>query len=364
MKISLLTENLKKGLSVVSHIVGKNQNLPILNNLILTAGAGLINIATTNLEVGIKTSIRGKIEREGVVSIPARLLTDYINNLSSETVEIESDKFNLKIKAKNSNTKIKGVDPAEFPLLPDIEAKESVDVSVKDLKKSLQQTVFAASSDSTRPELCSVLIKSVENKLILAATDSYRLAEKKLDISGSHSIFVLVPQSTLQEVNRVFGDSDSDVVKIEFNDNQIKFSDENTFLISRISEGQFPDYEQIIPNDSKIQAVLDTVEFSKAVRAASIFCRQGINDVKFSFSDKKIIISAINDQVGESKVEINSDLQGGDLEIVFNYHYILDVLSVIASQEVEFGLNDQNMPGVIKPKGNSGYTYVIMPIKQ
>jgi len=364
MKISLLTENFKKALSITSHIVGKNQNLPILNNLLLTVDSGTISLSTTNLEIGIKTVLRGKIEEEGSVTVPARLLADYINNLSSDTVELASDKFNLKIKAKKSNTKIKGVDPSEFPLLPDIETKEKINILVDDFKIALQQTVFAASTDTTRPELCSVLVKSKDNNLILAATDSYRLTEKKLSIGGDKNINVLIPQTTLQEANRVFSEADGGEITIEFNENQVKFSNENTFLISRISEGQFPDYEQIIPSDSKIKVSLNTTEFSRAVRAASIFCRQGINDVKISLQNKKMIINALNDQVGESQVEVEAEINGNNLDIVFNYHYLLDVLSVVGSQEVELGLNDTNLPGVLRPKGDSSYTYVIMPIKQ
>lgn len=364
MKISLLTENFKKSLNIVSHIVGKNQNLPILNNLLLTASNGVINLSTTNLEIGIKTTLRGKIEEEGSVTIPAKLLNDYINNLSSETVELTSDKYNLKIKAKNSHTKIKGIDPSEFPLLPDIDTKETVNVPIIDFRKALQQTIFTASSDSTRPELCSVLLKSKDDKLILAATDSYRLAEKKLIIEKNKNINVLIPQTTLQEVNRVFNDFDDGEIKIEFNDNQVRFSNESTFLISRTSEGQFPDYEQIIPTDNKVKIFLNTNEFSQAIRAASIFCRQGINDVKISLQNKKITISAVNDQVGESQVEIETETNAANLDIVFNYHYLLDVLGVVGSEEIILGLNDANLPGVIKPKDDDSYIYVIMPIKQ
>lgn len=364
MKISLLTENFKKALNIVSHIVGKNQNLPILNNLLLSVEKGVINLSTTNLEIGIKTTLRGKIEEEGSVTVPARLLNDYINNLSSETIELTNEKYNLKIKAKNSQTKIKGIDPSEFPLLPDIDTKETINIPVRDFKKGLQQTIFAASSDTTRPELCSIFLKSKEQNLILAATDSYRLAEKKINIEKGKEITALIPQTTLQEVNRVFDDLEEGEIKIEFNDNQVKFSNSKTFLISRISEGQFPDYEQIIPTENKIKAILKTNEFSQAIRAASIFCRQGINDVKISLDNKKITISALNDQIGESQVNLDAQTNGGVINIVFNYHYLLDALNVVGSERVILALNDTNLPGVIKPESDDSYTYVIMPIKQ
>ena len=193
------------------------------------------------------TASNGNLETEGNITIPARLFNDYINNLSSDTVNLIGDKFNLEVKAKGSHTKIKGVDTSEFPLLPDIESSEVIEVPIKILKSALQQTVFASSNDTARPELCSVLVRIKNKILYLVATDSYRLAEKKINLDKDVEVNVLIPQSTLQEVNRVFSESEDDVVKIEFNDNQVKFSDTKTFLISRISEGQFPDYEQIIP---------------------------------------------------------------------------------------------------------------------
>lgn len=364
MKFSTTTENLKKGLATVSHIVGKNQNLPILNNVLINTQGNILFLSTTNLEVGIKSSVRGKTEKDGGVTVPAKLLNDYINNLSSETVNLESDKLNLEIKAKGSHTIIKGTDPAEFPLLPDIETDLLVEIPVKTMKNSLQQTVFASSNDTTRPELCSVLAKIKNKILYLVATDSYRLAEKKININTSEDLSVLIPQTTLQEVNRVFGDSEDEELKVEFNENQIKFSDSKTFLISRISEGQFPDYEQIIPKNGNCKSIVDINGLTKAIRAVSIFCRQGINDIKMIFLDKSVVITAINDLVGESKVEIEAKTTGQKKEIVFNYHYLLDVLSAVGGGQIEIAVSENNLPGLIKPVGNDDYVYVIMPIKQ
>lgn len=364
MRISCTTENLKKGLHIVSHIVGKNQNLPILNNVLLVAEDGILTLSTTNLELGIQAQVRGKIEEGGSVTVPARLLTDYINNVSAETVELTSQDFNLAIKAEKSHTKIKGVDTTEFPLLPEIETKFSFEVDVDVLKKALQQTVFASSNDSARPELCSVLAKITGNSLIFAATDSYRLAEKKISITGNDTMSILIPQNTLQEVNRVFDDSDEQQITIEVNENQIKFSNSSRFLISRISEGSFPDYEQIIPQSNAVAALVAVDELTRAVRAASIFCRQGINDVKLVFASESITVSALNDQVGESEVRVSAEIAGDTSDVVFNYHYLLDVLSVVGTAEIQFEVSGSALPGVVRPKGEDGYVYVIMPIKQ
>lgn len=364
MNISCTTENLKKGLAIVSHIVGKNQNLPILNNVLLSCEDGVLTLATTNLEIGIQTQVRGKVGKAGNVTIPARLLTDYINNLTADTVELNTKGLQLTVIAKGSKTTIKGVDAAEFPLLPGIEATQAFSLSVGLLKTALKQTVFAASRDSARPELGNVLTKVQNNSLTLAATDSYRLAEKQIPVQTAGEFQVLVPQNTLLEAQRVFGESTDEQVNVEVNDNQIKISNTSTFLISRISEGQFPDYRQIIPESSNTTATVGIQALTQAVRATSIFCRQGIDDIKLYFANNKLTISALNDQVGESEVVVDVELSGEESEIVFNYHYLLDVLAVIQGSEVLVGVSDSSLPGVVKPKSGSDYVYVIMPIKQ
>lgn len=364
MKFSCKIENLKKGLQLVSHVVGKNQSLPILNNVLIETKEGSLNLSTTNLEIGIRTSVRGKVDKEGSVTIPARLMSEYINNLNSETVDLEVEKTNLKITSKGSSTTVKGLDASEFPLLPDIDPSVRLDLDVKTLKQSLSQTVLASATDNSRPELCSVLMKLTNKQIILTATDSYRLAEKKINIDQDLNMTVLVPQTTFQEVNRVFDDVDGGSVKIELTDNQIKFSNDNCFLISRVAEGQFPDYEQIIPDNNKTQCIVNVSGFSKAVRAASIFCRQGIDDLKLELKENKIILTAINDKVGESFIEVEADVVGEDNSIVFNYHYLLDVLGVVNSTEIDFGISESNLPGIIRPHGDDRYTYVIMPIRQ
>ncbi|MGB0757596.1 MAG: DNA polymerase III subunit beta [Patescibacteria group bacterium] len=363
MKFSCKTENLKKGLTTISHVVGKSHNLPILQNVLLSVEDGVLKLATTNLEIGIQTIINGKAHKTGSVTVPARLLTDYINNLSAETVDISTQKTNLHITAEKSQTTIKGMDASEFPLLPTIEAKARFGIHGALLKSALQQTVFASANDTTRPELCTVLMLIANNKLTLAATDSYRLAEKVIDVDISEQFEVLVPQSTLQEVYRVFDDNIDEVV-VEISDNQIKFSHSQTYLISRVSEGQFPDYKQIIPDKSNTTAQVSVLLFSKAIRAASIFCRQGINDVKVVFGKNNLKVYAVNDQVGESQVEVEAEVKGGDGEIVFNYHYLLDVLAVQETDTVLFGMTKNDLPGVITPVGDDTYTYVIMPIRQ
>lgn len=363
MKVICKLDNLKKGLNIVSHIVGKSQNLPILNNVFIEAEKGALTLSTTNLEMGIRTVVRGKIEKEGTLTVPARLFNEFINNVIGETIYLESDKLNLRIKAENTNTTLKGVDPSEFPLLPHIEPQQRLLLKNEDMKKAIQQTIFAAASDTTRPELCGVLCKVEENKLYLVATDSYRLAEKKIELDKGDLIKVVVPQQTLQEVYRIFGDDEGNL-EIAINENQIKFLNSSTFIISRMNEGQFPNYEQIIPGNAKMKAEVNAQKLIKAIRAASIFCRQGINDIQLRFKGNKMVLHALNDQVGESEVNLDVVIEGEEKEIVFNYHFLLDVLAVVDTPRVEIEISESNLPGVIRPQNSKDYLYIIMPIKQ
>lgn len=363
MKFSCKTENLKKGLGLCMHSIGKSQHLPVLQNVLLTAENGALYLASTNLEIGIQTTIHGKLEKTGSISVPAKLFTDYISNTSADTVQLSTKENVLVIESDKSQTSIKGTDASEFPLLPEIESVICFDLDSFVLKQCLQQVVFASAKDTTRPELCTVLMHIQNNELLFAATDSYRLAEKKVKLGIDTTLRVLIPQSTLAEVYRVFGEGESKIT-IEVNDHQVKFSHAQTFLISRVAEGQFPDYEQIIPEKNTTTAVVSVSELSKSLRAASIFCKQGINDVTLEFKKDTIILYALNDQVGESRVMVDADIDGPEVSIVFNYHYILDGLSAQQEDMVVFGIQEPSLPGVLRPVQDQKYTYVIMPIRQ
>jgi len=368
MKLVCTQENLNFSLNMVSHLASRSTNLPILNNVLIKAEQGEIQLITTNLEIGIKVLLRGKIEKEGTFTVNAKLLSDYVNLLPKENVEIETDDGNIKIKCKNYQTQIKGLEATEFPLLPQVEQKQKIVIESENLKEAINQVVFCTALDEARPEINGVLFKIEDKKLILAATDSYRLAEKKvelkdLDVSDNQYI---VPLKTVQELQRVLFNQGEKEVIIYFNDNQIMFVVDGIELISRLIEGQYPDYQQIIPTDHKSKAKIKVTELLQAVKSASLFCKPGINDIKLTIipDKKEMVILASNANLGENITNLPVEIEGEENEIVFNYRFLIDGLNNIGAQQLEFEITSSSTPGLLRPEGNDNYLYIIMPIKQ
>lgn len=373
MKISILQENFKKALQIVSRIASKNINLPILNNILIKANNGNIVLTATDLELGVTSSIRGKIEKEGSYTIDSRLLSDYVTLLPNKKIDLELINNKISIKCDNYKTLIKGMDSEDFPLIPEVEKKEVYKIKTVDFKKALSQVIFAASVNETRIELSGVLFSFNKNKLTLVATDSYRLAEKTI-LTQSESRKekkVIIPSKTLQEVIRIIsiindGEIENGFIELYVNENQVLFLISETRIISKIIEGQYPDYKQIIPIKHETKVVIEKDEIIRAIKTSSIFSRTGINDVNLDFPQgkNKTIISSISSQSGENIVELDSDVVGVDNRIVVNYKYLLDGINNFQSKNIEMKLVNSNTPCILKPENDDSYIYVVMPIKQ
>lgn len=382
MKISCTQENLNQGLFVVSHVASKNTSLPILNNILVQATDNEIKLSSTNLEIGVSCSIRGKVEESGEFTVQSKLLSDYVNLLPKEIVNLESPKDSnevdqvLKVKCKNNSTKIKGQEASDFPVIPSIEKNNIYKINVEKFRQAVGQVIFAVSTSETRPEINGVLFDVENNKLTLAATDSYRLAEKVTELSNDSSgqnIRIIIPTRTLQEVQRILGSfkdpaaiSEIENIEVCVSDNQVSFSFGDIELVSRLVEGQYPDYRQIIPKDSKTKAVISTTELVGATKTASLFSRSGIYDVSLDFneSEKNIVISSVNSQVGENTSSVSADITGSGNNITVNFRYLLDGLQNINDSTIEVGVIDESSPCVLKPISSDDYTYIVMPIKQ
>jgi len=365
MKAVCTQENLNKGLAIVSHIAGKNISLPILNNILIKARDGFLTLVGTNLDIGIKTKIRGKIESDGELTVQARLLTEYINLLSSQNITLIKKDNDIQIQTNEQNTVIKGQPADEYPIIPEVNETDGVLISKADFKQALDQVIFSASYDDTRPEISGVYIIVDNNKMFLVATDSYRLAEKQLEVSSSEydHIDKIIPLRVLQEVLRVLGDKGD--IKIYFSDNQVVFKMDETIIISRLIEGNYPDYKQIIPDGSKTKAEFNKNDLLKLVKAASLFTKTGINDILIEFEPKgEVKISAINTQLGENKSSMKADIKGEKNKIVFNYKYLVDGLQHMGSSKVELQITSPEIPAILKPVGSDDYMYLIMPIRQ
>lgn len=382
MRFISLRENLKKGLNIVSHITTKNINLPILNNILIKATNGNIELVSTNLEIGVTHQLRGKIEGEGEFTVDSKLISEYVSLLSGEDkVLVEEKDGELKIEAGTYKTKIKGESAKEFPLIPVIPKKSYYKCPLLDFRKALNNIVFAVSTSENRVELTGVLFSFNSNGLVLAATDSYRLAEKELMVkfysgegsgveSGIGEVKLIVPAKTIQELLRILnnwdgaGLSDDEGVNIYISDNQILFTIDSVELISRLISGQYPDYKQIIPTQSKTKAIVDRQELIRATKAAALFSKTGINDITLRFVKNKILVSSYSGASGESQIEINSENSGEDNEITINFKYLLDGLNNIDGLKVRVGLINPNTPCLLRSEKEDNYLYIVMPIRQ
>jgi DNA polymerase III subunit beta len=375
MKISCTQENLSQGLSIVAHIAGKNSNLPILSNILVKAEDKLLTLSATNLEIGITTQIRGKVEEDSTLTVDSKLFNDYISLLPKERIDLEIDGEELKIECEKQKTKIKTQPATEFPVIPLLDKNKAYTVSVKDFKDAISQVVFAVSNSEARPEISGVFMGFKDQDLILAATDSYRLAERKIKLAEKveEAIDIIIPVKTLQEVSRVLGlfkenveIEDVDVVEIYITDSQVMFSYNGVDLVSRLVEGKYPDYTQIIPGDFKTKVTVNISKLVKAVKSSSLFTKTGVFDIKLEFDSEKnnILITSSSAQTGENISDIEANVSGDKNSTVLNYRYLLDGLQNINSENVVIEMSDGNNPCLLKPENSTDYVYIIMPIRQ
>ncbi len=379
MKLQCTQENLNTALNLITHIASRNATLPILNNVLIQADDGRIKLSATNLELGITSVVRGKVEQGGAYTVQSRLLADYIALLPREKVSLELEGGThdlLRVRCLNFSTKIKGLVAAEFPLIPTVDQRMRYSLPVAALREAISQVIFAVTPSETRPELAGVLLHFTDSSLTLAATDSYRLAERKItlpSLAAAGAQRIIVPARTLQELLRVLG-AVRDLAELEAGptvtvtvaENQILFAVGGVELTSRLIVGQYPDYRQIIPQDANSRVTVSTAELTKAVKTASLFARSGIYDVSLEFipSSGEVVVSSANSQLGENVARLSASVSGAPGQIVLNYRYLLDGLSSMGTEDVEFAVVDAASPCVLRPHGHDGHLYLIMPIKQ
>lgn len=367
MKLSCTKENLEAGLSVVSRVAGRNLTLPILGNVLLKAEQGVVFLSATNLEIGVVARVRGKVAEPGSVTVQARLFSEFIGLLEHERIELESDAKTLKIVGEASSTTIRGMPAEEFPIIPSVPRELGFRVGADDFRGALNQVLFAAAQDASRPEISGAFLQIQKNQLTLAATDSYRLAEKTISLeSGQVERSTIVPSRALYELARILpGEGD---VEVYLSEGQTLFVTDAVELTTRLIEGQYPDYKQIIPKSSTTEATVDVGPFTKLVKTASLFCKPGINDVTIDFSpeEKTVSCTAANTELGEHHGSIRGQIEGTKNSIVFNFRYLLEGLANLGTASVVLGVTDNSSPGILRPKAQERgqYLYLIMPIRQ
>jgi len=364
MKLSCTQENLATGLSIVCPVAGKGGTLPILHNIMLEARDGALELKSTNLEIGVVARIRGKVEEDGVFTVSGKLFHDYVNLVDAERVVMSLDGEHLVIQAGNQQTRINGLSADEFPVIPTVGEAPAHTLDSADFKEALSQTVFAVSVNDARPEISGVYLLFENSTLTMAGTDSYRLAEKKITlVSGSpEKIEAIVPLRTMQELGRILGQVSGEL-SIIVNDNQVLFRVADVELVSRVISGNYPNYQQIIPQNVKTTVTLDKEPLARAIKSASLFCRQGLNHVNVQFSSDKVLVSASASQVGENTIEVPAKVEGSDVDIIFDFRFLLDGFSSMRESSIVIKLDSATSPGVFATE-DSSYLYLVMPIRQ
>ncbi|EKD92657.1 MAG: hypothetical protein ACD_28C00372G0011 [uncultured bacterium] len=368
MKVRCRQKNLALALNLVNRAVSPNNTLPVLNNILIKAEGKHLYFSATNLEVAITYFIEAEVFNEGAVTIPAKLITSYISLLKDEDVDLKLEEgLNLSIKTPLSNTKIKGIDSSEFPLIPELQKSEHFNIPVSVFAHSIQQTVFAASTNVARPILTGVLFRFKKEELVMVATDSYRLAEQKITIKKleMEELNFIVPAKTIAELGKILSSFEEATVECQFTKNQVLFSVENLKFISRLIEGVFPDYEKIIPQQSKTTVDIEIKDFILAVRKVSLFAEETNNNIKISVTNNgKLIVSTSETQIGEGTAEVDVAVEGENNQVALNAQYILDVLNHLEDDHIFLSIDNKISPVTIKPsKKEANYTHVIMPLK-
>jgi len=375
VKITCKQQDLSRGLSAVSHAVSGRSTLPILANILLATDHGRLKLSATNLEIGINCWVEAQIEEEGTTTVPAKLITEFVNSLPPASVEmtLAEETNTLNIKGQRSSANIKGMDASEFPQIPSNEGGEPpVLLEAAQLKEMIDQVAFAAAEDDSRPVLTGVLVQVSDEKLTFAAADAFRLAVRVADLPGDGHPRgdILIPARTLTELARILPAEGQVEMIVTPNRSQVLFHTPTLDLVSRLIEGSFPNFRQIIPKESTTRAVVETKEFAAAVKSASLFARDSSNIARVKINPAgedgqgtgELTIEATAEDLGDNVSTVNAAVDGPELQIIFNVKYLADVLNTISTQEVALEASSATKPGVLRPVGPNDCTYVIMPM--
>lgn len=378
MKFTILQNKLKQGLNCVEKIALRSPTLPILNNVLLSTEDNFLKLSTTNLEMGIHYWILAKIEKTGKIPVPASIFSNFVNFLSPSSLNLEVKEGSLLIEHKNIKSSIKGLNPDDFPIIPNVEKQEKAVLNNYSFCQSLSQIINITSFSSIRPEISGIYLCFKKNMLILAATDSFRLGEKKITFKKPLELekeyHLILPQKAASFLVSVFEEKEQDIF-IYFAQNLVMFeslmeeADHSQIqFVSKLIEGEYPKYEEIIPKAFKTEAILERKEFLNYVKGAGIFAGR-INEIKLSFDQEKqkVYISCQNPELGQHSSNIQAEIKGKQALVSFNYKFLLDGLQSIKAEKILFGLseerNNEEGPGILRPIGDDTYLYVVMPIQ-
>lgn len=374
MKVTVLQENLARGLGIVSKAVSPRSTLPVLANILIASDEGRLRLSATNLELGITCWVPARIEEEGSTTVPARTFSDLVNNLPGDQVNLKLDvqTQTLNVRCGTSTNDIKCIDAQEFPPLPVPDLEGAVQINSGDFREMIHQVAFAASTDEARPVLMGVLIQVDKDKMTMAAADGFRLSVRKAVLAAPvpAPVSAIVPAQALRELARVAGDGEEPIyMALPKGRGQVIFRVKDVEVVSQLIDGTFPDFQQIIPRSYKSRTLVSTAALLKACKQAEIFAREGSNvarlNIKSAQGDlqpSEVEISAISEETGKNETIVEATVDGGGLLIAFNVKFLREALEVIRTPNVALETSAPNAPGVIRPVGDDDFLHVIMPM--
>ena len=375
MRLSCLQENLSKGLAVVGRAVDTRSTLPVTQNVLISTDQSRLKLSATNLEIAITTWIGASIEEEGAITLPARILTEFVNTLEGDKIDVSLPESNgiLSISSGRSKATINGIDAEEFPPIPTVLDGIRAVINAGVLKKAISRVAFAAATEESRPVLTGVELKLEGDDFSLAAADGFRLAVQKDKLTEpiDGNIEVIITARTMNELNRLISDDSQEIeVVMTPTRGQILFRSGDIEIVSQLLQGNFPNYQQLLPEEYSTKSTFDTNALQRAVRSASIFARDGSNIVRMQLippaeeeDNGKALISARSEEVGDNEYVVDAEaLEGEESKIAFNSRYLMDVLAVLDKGNLVLETTTASSPGVFKPLEDDGYTHVIMPM--
>jgi len=373
MKLSCLQENLSKGLSIVGRAIATRSTLPITQNILLVAEPSRLRLSATNLEIATTSWVGAKVEEEGSITAPARLLIDFVSSLPNDLIEVTlpSNSHRLELKSGRFQAQINGIDAQDFPSTPQINDGITTSIEATALREAIRQVTFAATAEEARPVLTGTNTELEGEHFNLVATDGFRLAMHKTTLISpvAEAITVIIPARTLNELNRLLVDQEEPVeITISQQKTQILFRLKSAEIVSQLIPGSFPNYSQVIPQNYTTRAVVDTEQFLQVAKISSIFARDASGIVRLvvtpgsELGKGKITVSAQAEEVGENISEIDALIDGEEAKIAFNSKYLSDVLAIVPQAQVALEVTTPSSPGVIRPIGVDNYVHVIMPM--
>lgn len=384
MKIICTKENFKKAIYNTERVVSRQNTLPILNNILFEAEKGLLKLSATNLEIGVNVKIGARVEKEGKITIPAKLISGFSSNLTDgENILIETTEGGLKIKCGSIKAIIKGMSANEFPLIPKKNSEYIVNINGSELRGILSKEMISVAINEARQELTGINLILSQKELFFASTDSFRLTESRLKIDEKDfnkialEAFlakrdnIIIPAATIVELMRIISNEDDINIKITIEEGQIFFETEDTMLVSRLINGKYPEYKHIMPKEYKTRVVLEKNVFQNALKMASVFTSGKSNEisVKIDSDAKKIFVGAKSAEAGENSTELKFDIVGPSQEVIFNSRYLLDGINSVSTSKVALLINSESTPAALKEINEQtgevlpDFTYIVMPIK-